>query len=114
MIVVVAVVVVVVAVVVVVLLVLMLVVVVLVIAVVVVGLHRACYEAVDTTLRDVKRNDCIPFGCIPILSSGYFKQILPVEKHGKRQGWRGGTNQTLLNQPLFTSFCRLCTLRRTE
>jgi len=47
-------------------------------------LHRACYEAVDTTFRDGKRNDDAPFGGIPILFSGDFRQILPVVKHGTR------------------------------
>ncbi len=47
-------------------------------------LHRACYEAIDTTFRDVKRNDSVPFGGIPILFSGDFRQILPVVKRGTR------------------------------
>ncbi len=59
----------------------MLVVVVLVVIVVVAELHRACYEDVDTTFRDVKRNDTIPFGGIPILLNGDLRQILPVVKY---------------------------------
>ena len=45
--------------------------------------HKAAFEAVDKTLRDIKECDR-PFGGIPTLLSGDFRQILPVIKQGTR------------------------------
>lgn len=43
--------------------------------------HRFALEAVDRTLRDVCDNDALPFGGIPVLLGGDFRQILPVISH---------------------------------
>ena len=45
--------------------------------------HRCVFEAVDRTLRDIRSIDA-PFGGIPTLLCGDFRQILPVVKNGTR------------------------------
>jgi len=45
-------------------------------------LHRNAFESIDRTLRDITRNEQVPFGGIPVLFSGDFRQILPVVKQG--------------------------------
>ena len=47
-------------------------------------LHRSCFEAVDKTLRDITRKDDIPFGGIPVLLSGDFRQMMPVVRRGTK------------------------------
>jgi len=47
-------------------------------------LHKHGYEAMDRTLQDILGNDDIPFGGIPVLFTGDFRQILPVVKQGSR------------------------------
>ena len=46
--------------------------------------HKACYEALDRTLRDIKKKPSLPMGGIPVLLCGDFRQILPVVKGGTR------------------------------
>lgn len=43
--------------------------------------HKAAYEAIDRTLQDI-RGKQLPFGGIPTLLCGDFRQILPVVKNG--------------------------------
>lgn len=45
--------------------------------------HRCAYEAADRTLRDIRSIDA-PFGGIPTLLCGDFRQILPVVRNGTR------------------------------
>ena len=45
--------------------------------------HRLVFEAVDRTLKDIRQNQR-PFGGIPVLLCGDFRQILPVVKNGTR------------------------------
>jgi hypothetical protein len=60
--------------------------------------HRAVYEAIDRTLQDIKGNSQ-PFGGIPTILSGDFRQILPVVKNGTRSNI---VNATLKKSPLWT------------
>jgi hypothetical protein len=51
--------------------------------------HRRCFEALDTTLRDIlsehnPANAILPFGGKPIVLGGDFRQILPVVRKGSR------------------------------
>ena len=46
-------------------------------------IHRCAFEAVDRTLRDIRSVDA-PFGGIPTLLCGDFRQILPVVRNGTR------------------------------
>jgi ATP-dependent DNA helicase PIF1 len=51
--------------------------------------HRRCFEALDTTLRDIlsehnPANAILPFGGKPIVFGGDFRQILPVVRKGSR------------------------------
>lgn len=45
--------------------------------------HRCAFEAVDRTLRDIRYIDA-PFGGIPTMLCGDFRQILPVVRNGTR------------------------------
>jgi hypothetical protein len=47
-------------------------------------LHRNCFEAIDKTLRDIRRQESVPFGGLTVLLSGDFRQMLPVVKRGTR------------------------------
>jgi len=47
-------------------------------------LHKHAVEAVDRTIQDILDNDEIPFGGLPVLFTGDFRQILPVVKQGSR------------------------------
>jgi PIF1-like helicase/Helicase len=50
--------------------------------------HRHVFDAVDRTLRDVRKTlpgGDQPFGGIPVVLGGDFQQILPVVPHGGRQ-----------------------------
>ena len=45
--------------------------------------HKAAYEALDRTLQDIR--ECSqPFGGIPTMFCGDFRQILPVIKNGTK------------------------------
>ena len=47
--------------------------------------HTKAYEAIDRTLRDIRdNNNNEPFGGIPTLLCGDFRQILPVVRQGSR------------------------------
>jgi len=51
--------------------------------------HRRCFEALDTTMRDIlsehnPMNAILPFGGKPIVLGGDFRQILPVVRKGSR------------------------------
>lgn len=46
--------------------------------------HRYCAEAVERTLQDIRNCDNQPFGGIPIVFGGDFRQILPVIIKGSR------------------------------
>jgi hypothetical protein len=51
--------------------------------------HRRCFEALDTTMRDIlsehnPANAILPFGGKPIVLGGDFRQILPVVRKGSR------------------------------
>lgn len=51
--------------------------------------HRHCFEALDRTLRDILSETCpaneiIPFGGVPVVLGGDFRQILPVVPKGSR------------------------------
>ena len=46
--------------------------------------HKHAIEAVDRTLQDLLGNNS-PFGGIPVLFGGDFRQTLPVIPHGIRQ-----------------------------
>lgn len=43
--------------------------------------HRQCYEALDRTLRDLTRVDCLLGGKVVVMG-GNFRQVLPVARHG--------------------------------
>ena len=45
--------------------------------------HRAVYEAIGRTLQDIRGNSN-PFGGIPVMFCGDFRQILPVVKQVTR------------------------------
>ena len=45
--------------------------------------HRVVYEAIDRTLQDIRGNSN-PFGGIPVMFCGDFRQILSVVKQGTR------------------------------
>ena len=45
--------------------------------------HKAAYEAIDITLKNLRGNDDV-FGGIPTLLCGDFRQVLPVIKNGTR------------------------------
>lgn len=47
-------------------------------------LHKYGFDAVDRTLRDLKEVNS-PFGAIPVVFGGDFKQILPVIPKGSRE-----------------------------
>ncbi|POM77520.1 LOW QUALITY PROTEIN: Helitron helicase-like protein [Phytophthora palmivora] len=47
-------------------------------------MHRACFEAVDRTFRDIMDNDTEPFGGKVIVFSGDYRQILPALKNATR------------------------------
>ena len=57
--------------------------------------HKACYEALDRSLRDIKGNES-PMGGIPTLLCGDFRQILPVIQ--------GGTRANIVNASLKKSY----------
>lgn len=51
--------------------------------------HRHCFEALDRTLRDILSETCpaneiVPFGGVPVVLGGDFRQILPVVPKGSR------------------------------
>ncbi|XP_026460491.1 ATP-dependent DNA helicase PIF7-like [Papaver somniferum] len=46
--------------------------------------HRFCIEAVDRTLRDVRKSD-EPFGGIIFVLGGDFKQTLPIVQRGRKK-----------------------------
>ena len=45
--------------------------------------HKAAYESLDRTLQDIRENTK-PFGGIPTMFCGDFRQILPIVKNGTR------------------------------
>ena len=47
-------------------------------------LHKHAYEAIDRTLRDILQKEEVPFGGVPVLLTGDFRQILPVVRQGSR------------------------------
>ncbi|OWY92329.1 Helitron helicase, partial [Phytophthora megakarya] len=47
-------------------------------------MHRACFEAVDRSFRDIMKNDLEPFGGKVMVFSGDHRQILPVLKDATR------------------------------
>jgi len=47
-------------------------------------LHRHAYQAIDTSLKDITGRSEVPFGGIPVLFTGDFRQILPIVKQGSR------------------------------
>jgi len=59
--------------------------------------HRAVYEAIDRTLQDICGNSK-PFGGIPVMFCGDFRQILPVVKQGTRANI---VDATLKRSPLW-------------
>jgi hypothetical protein len=51
--------------------------------------HQRCFEALDTTMRDIlsehnSANAILPFGGKPIVFGGDFRQTLPVVRKGSR------------------------------
>ena len=47
-------------------------------------LHKHAYEAIDRTLQDILNREGVPFGGMPVLFTGDFRQILPVVRDGSR------------------------------
>ncbi|POM60340.1 Helitron helicase-like protein [Phytophthora palmivora] len=47
-------------------------------------MHRACFEAVDRSFRDIMKNELEPFGGKVMVFSGDHRQILPVLKDATR------------------------------
>lgn len=52
--------------------------------------HKCCFEALDRTLRDIlsetySGNAIVPFGGVPVVLGGDFRQILPVVPKGPRK-----------------------------
>jgi hypothetical protein len=47
--------------------------------------HRHVMEAVDRSLRDIRRCEGEPFGGLPVAWGGDFQQTLPVVPHGKKE-----------------------------
>ncbi|POM57596.1 Helitron helicase-like protein [Phytophthora palmivora] len=47
-------------------------------------MHRACFEAVDRSFRDIMKNELVPFGGKVMVFSGDHRQILPVLKDATR------------------------------
>ncbi|XP_064635788.1 ATP-dependent DNA helicase pif1-like [Lineus longissimus] len=61
--------------------------------------HRAVYEAIDRSIRDIKGIDKL-FGVIPTILCGDFRQILPVVKNGTRANV---TDATLIKSHLWNN-----------
>ncbi len=61
--------------------------------------NRASIEALDRTLRDIRRNPELPFGGITFLMSGDFRQTIPVVTRGTRAD---EVNACIKRSPLWT------------
>lgn len=58
--------------------------------------HRRCFEALDTTMRDIlsehdPAKSIVPFGGKPVVLGGDFRQILPVVRKGSRSAIVGAS-----------------------
>jgi hypothetical protein len=66
-------------------------------------MHRFCFEALDRTLRDLlsvddASNTSKPFGGVPVLLGGDFRQVLPVIQGADRTQI---LNASLIRSPLW-------------
>jgi hypothetical protein len=71
--------------------------------------HRHCFETLDRTLRDILKQgnpiaSTTPFGGIPVVLGGDFRQILPVIEGGSRSEI---VSATTTNSPLWKFVCIL-------
>jgi hypothetical protein len=71
--------------------------------------HRHCFETLDRTLRDILKQAnpiaaTTPFGGIPVVLGGDFRQILPVIEGGSRSEI---VSATITNSPLWKFVCIL-------
>ncbi|GAU39679.1 hypothetical protein TSUD_320920 [Trifolium subterraneum] len=69
-------------------------------------MHRHCFEAVDTTLKDIMKEKRFPFGGKVVVLGGDFRQILPVIPKGTRHE----IVQSAINSSPLWRFCEVLTL----
>ena len=76
-------------------------------------MHKHCFEALDRSLRDLRRctnqrNSYLPFGGITVVFGSDFRQILPVIPKGSRQDVVNGT----INSSYIWDYCKVLRLTK--